>query len=83
MTTMQTLLGKILTHRINEEKVKGTTDFIEIKNTLDIFLAGRSITSEQYAELISLVNPTVITTENTVPTNTNATQQTASPIVTP
>ena len=58
-TTMQTLLGKILTNRINEEKAKGTTDFTEIKNTMDIFVAGGKITTEQYTELQTLITATV------------------------
>jgi hypothetical protein len=41
------------------------------------------ITEEQYTELIALVNPNVTNTENTTPTNTNTTQQTVAPIVTP
>lgn len=55
MTEKQILLGKILINRINTEKAKGTTDFTEISNTLDIFLAGGSITSEQYTTLTSLI----------------------------
>jgi hypothetical protein len=53
--TKQELLTKILTNRINTEKANGTTDFTEIKNTLEIFLAGGSITSEQYYELTELI----------------------------
>ena len=60
MTEKQTLLGKILTNRINTAKTNGMTDFTEIQNTLDIFLAGGSITSEQYAELAGLITPTTV-----------------------
>lgn len=55
MTTMQILLGRILTNRINEEKTKGVTDFTEITNTMDIFLAGDKITVEQYTTLKGLI----------------------------
>lgn len=58
MTTMQTILGKILTNRINEEKAKATPDFTEITNVMNILLAGGSITSDQYAELETLITST-------------------------
>lgn len=54
--TKQELLTKILTNRINVIKTNRETDFTEIINTMDIFLAGGSITSEQYAELKTLIS---------------------------
>lgn len=54
--TKSELLTKILTNRINSEKAKGTTDFTEITNTMDILLAGGSITSEQYGSIMALIN---------------------------
>jgi len=49
------LLTKILANRINTLKSNGTTDFTEITNTLDIFIAGAKITPEQYTELTQLM----------------------------
>ena len=65
MTTLQELLGKILTSRINTEKANGTLDADRdnISKTLDIFLAGDKITTDQYAEFTNLINPT--TTDST------------------
>jgi coenzyme F420-reducing hydrogenase gamma subunit len=57
------LLTKILTNRINTAKANGETDFTEIKNTMDIFLAGGSITSEQYATLVALIPVTTTTAQ--------------------
>ncbi|GEA31674.1 hypothetical protein [Clostridium diolis] len=58
MTTMQTLLGNILRNRINAELKKETKDFTTIQETIDIFLAGDKITTEQYAEFTNLIAPT-------------------------
>ena len=60
MTTLQELLGKILTSRINTEKVNGALDADKdnLSKTLDIFLAGNKITMNQYTELTELINPT-------------------------
>lgn len=63
MTTMQTLLGNILRNRISTELKKETKDFTIIQETMDIFLAGDKITTEQYAEFTNLISPT--NTENT------------------
>ncbi len=65
MTTLQELLGKILTSRINTEKVSGALDADKnnLSQTLDIFLAGNKITMDQYTELTNLINPT--TTDST------------------
>ena len=67
MTILQELLGKILTSRINTEKANGTLDADRdnISKTLDIFLAGDKITTDQYAEFTNLINPT--TTDSTSP----------------
>ncbi len=64
MTTLQELLGKILTSRINTEKANGTldTDKENLSQTLDIFLAGNKITMDQYTELTELVTPTTADT---------------------
>lgn len=53
--TKSELLTKILKNRINTMKVSGETDFTEVRNTMDIFLAGGSITSDQYAQLETLI----------------------------
>lgn len=65
MTTMQALLGNILRNRINAElkKDKANQDFTTIQETMDIFLAGDKITTDQYAEFTTLITPT--TTETT------------------
>lgn len=59
MTTIQTLLGNILRNRINAElkKDKVAQNFTTIQQTMDIFLAGDKITSEQYAEFTELITP--------------------------
>lgn len=57
----QELLTKILTNRINVEKAKETTDFTEIKSTMDILVAGGSITSDQYGALEGLFEVTTAT----------------------
>jgi len=59
-THEQMLEAQILTDRINTAKVNGTTDFTEIKNSLEILLAGGSITPEQYTELEVLITPTTV-----------------------
>lgn len=64
MTTMQNLLGNILRNRINVELKKETRDFTTIQETMDIFLAGDKITTNQYAEFTNLIAPT--NTETTV-----------------
>ncbi|OOM81824.1 hypothetical protein CLPUN_08180 [Clostridium puniceum] len=58
MTKMQELLGKILRSRINEELKKEIKDFKTIQETMDIFLAGDKITTEQYAEFTTLITST-------------------------
>lgn len=64
MSKIQELLGKILKSRIEREKVAGNLDAdkVNLSETLDIFLAGNKITSEQYAEFTEMINPTVTTT---------------------
>ncbi|OOM81372.1 hypothetical protein CLPUN_11240 [Clostridium puniceum] len=62
MTKMQELLGKILRNRINEELKKEVKDFKTIQETMDIFLAGDKITTEQYAEFTTLITPTITST---------------------
>lgn len=57
MTMMQTLLGNILRNRINSELKKEVKDFTTIQETMDIFLAGDKITTEQYSEFTELINP--------------------------
>lgn len=58
MTKMQELLGKILKNRINAELKKDVSerDFTSIQETMDIFLAGGKITTEQYTELSNLIS---------------------------
>lgn len=60
MTKMQEIIGKILKSRIEREKVAGTleTNKEKLTETLDIFLAGDKITSEQYEEFTGLITPT-------------------------
>lgn len=58
MTTIQTLLGNILRNRINAELKKEVKDFTSIQETMDIFLAGDKLTSDQYAEFTGLITPT-------------------------
>lgn len=69
MTTMQTLLGNILRNRINAELKKAAADqnFTTIQETMDIFLAGDKITTDQYAEFTNLINPTTTTPDSTSP----------------
>ena len=57
MTKMQELLGNILRNRINAElkKDKDSQDFTSIQETMDIFLAGDKITTDQYAEFTGLI----------------------------
>ena len=64
MTTLQELLGKILTSRINTEKANGTLDADKdnLSKTLDIFLAGNKIAMDQYTELTELVTSTTADT---------------------
>ena len=55
MTKMQELLGNILRNRINAELKKEVKEFTSIQDTMDIFLAGDKITTEQYAEFTGLI----------------------------
>ena len=59
MTAIQILLGNILRNRINAElaKPKSEQNFTTIQETIDIFLAGDKITTEQYAEFTELITP--------------------------
>ncbi|WP_238861040.1 hypothetical protein [Clostridium sp. YIM B02569] len=57
MTAIQTLLGNILRNRINAELKKEVKDFTTIQETMDIFLAGDKVTTEQYAEFTNLITP--------------------------
>ncbi len=59
MTATQTLLGSILTRRINTELLKEVKDFSIIQQTMDIFLAGDKLTIDQYSEMTVLMNPTI------------------------
>jgi hypothetical protein len=63
MTAIQTLLGNILRNRINGElkKDNANQNFTTIQETMDIFLAGDKITTEQYAEFTELINPITVT----------------------
>lgn len=61
MTMIQTLLGNILRNRINAELKKEVKDFTSIQETIDIFLAGDKITTEQYAEFTTMITPTETT----------------------
>lgn len=64
MTELQELLEKLLTNRINDEIAKGTKDFSEISNIMNIFLADNSITTLQYATLAKLIILSNTTTTN-------------------
>lgn len=55
LTSMQTLLGTILTNRIKAELAKTTQDFTMIKDSIYILLAGGEITPTQYNELTALM----------------------------
>ncbi len=57
MTKMQELLGNILKNRINAElkKNKEEQSFTTIQDTMDIFLAGDKISTDQYAEFTTLI----------------------------
>lgn len=57
MTKMQELLGNILKNRINAElkKEKAEQNFTTIQDTMDIFLAGDKISTDQYAEFTTLI----------------------------
>lgn len=59
MTKMQELLGRILKNRINAELKNETKEFNSIKETMDIFLAGNKITTEQYSEFTVLITPVI------------------------
>ncbi|WP_315073753.1 hypothetical protein [uncultured Clostridium sp.] len=66
MSTMQTLLGNILRNRINAELKKKAVDqnIATIQETMDIFLAGDKITTEQYGEFTALITPTTADTDS-------------------
>ena len=70
MIEMQDLLEKLLTNRINDKISKGTKDFSEISNIMNIFLADNSITTLQYATLAKLIilNTTTSTTSSSTTT---------------
>lgn len=53
--TKQEILTKILTNRINNMKENNNTDFTGIQDTLNVFLAGDSITLEQYTILKEII----------------------------
>lgn len=55
MTKMQELLGNILRNRINAELKKEEKEFASIQHTMDIFLAGDKITTDQYSEFTGLI----------------------------
>ncbi|NFE85949.1 UNVERIFIED_ORG: hypothetical protein B2H98_05210 [Clostridium botulinum] len=59
MTKMQELLGRILKNRINAELKNETKEFNSIQETMDIFLAGNKITTEQYSEFTVLITPVI------------------------
>ncbi|AIY79257.1 hypothetical protein FDC58_10765 [Clostridium botulinum] len=59
MTKMQELLGRILKNRINAELKNETKEFKSIQETMDIFLAGNKITTEQYSEFTVLITPVI------------------------
>ena len=67
MNTIQTLLGNILRNSINAELKKAAADqnFISIQETMDIFLAGDKITTDQYAEFTTLITPAPTDSTNT------------------
>lgn len=79
MTTMQTLLGNILRNRINAELKKAAADqnFTTIQETMDIFLAGDKITTDQYAEFTNLINPTTSANSTTQSSSNSAAATTA------
>jgi len=60
MTTMQTLLGNILRNRINAKLKKEVKDFTTIQETIDIFLAGDKITTEQSGKFTGLIVAKII-----------------------
>lgn len=70
MTKMQELLGRILKNRITGEltKEKAVQNFTTIQETMDIFIAGDKITTEQYAEFTELIRPTSNSVESTATT---------------
>ncbi|AIY79424.1 hypothetical protein U728_3792 (plasmid) [Clostridium botulinum 202F] len=59
MTKMQELLGRILKNRINAEFKNEVKEFKSIQETMDIFLAGNKITTEQYSEFTVLITPVI------------------------
>lgn len=75
MSTIQTLLGNILRNRINAElkKAAANQNFTTIQETMDIFLAGDKISTEQYGEFTSLI------TQTTADTTSSDSSKTASP----
>ncbi|WP_315074366.1 hypothetical protein [uncultured Clostridium sp.] len=77
MTTIQTLLGNILKNRINAELKKKAAEqnFTTIQETMDIFLAGDKITTDQYAEFTNLIN---LTTTNSTSSDSDKASDTGS-----
>lgn len=61
MTTMQALLGNILRNRINAELKKdaASQNFTTIQKTMNIFIEGDKITTDQYTEFTNLINPNI------------------------
>lgn len=56
MTTVQETLGNVLKNRINSEIKKQTLNKEEMKNILDLFLAGDRIVTDQYNELKAMID---------------------------
>jgi hypothetical protein len=56
MTTIQETLGNVLKNRINSEIKKQTLNKEEMKNILDLFLAGDRIVTDQYNEIGKLID---------------------------
>lgn len=79
MTTIQELLGKILTNRINSEITGGTisTDK-DISNILDVFVAGNKITLDQYNTLTGLITSATTTSTISSGSTTSGTGTTAT-----
>ena len=68
---MNEVIGRILKSRITREKANNTLNVEEMTNTLNIFLAGGSITAEQYAEFTDLIAPAAASTTNATEVNTS------------
>jgi phage anti-repressor protein len=65
MTELQELYEQLLTNRINEEGLKDNKDFSDIIVTMNIFLAGSSITNIQFARLTKLITLATVGTTST------------------